>query len=130
MHLKLQIKSAAQTTQKGNVQMAAGDSKIVDIDKLEKNLDLLDGDSDALAKSIAESKDIDTVLEQVHKGKALRAFQSLYINSLLSSHWTQAVNLLMNFYQYSHRYFELYLRSILLYFDWREVLCLIMIKHL
>ena len=99
MHLKLQIKSAAQTTQKGNVQMAAGDSKIVDIDKLEKNLDLLDGDSDALARSIAESKDINTVLEQVHKGKALRAFQSLYINSLLSSHWTQAVNLLSNFYQ-------------------------------
>ena len=99
MHLKLQIKSAAQTTQKGNVQMAAGDSKIIDIDKLEKNLDLLDGDSSALAKAIAESKDINTVLEQVHKGKALRAFQSLYINSLLSSHWTQTVNLLSNAYQ-------------------------------
>lgn len=99
MHLKLQIKSAAQTTQKGNVEMAASDSKIIDIDKLEKNLDLLEGDSSALAKAIAESKDINEVLEQVHKGKALRAFQSLYINSLLSSHWTQAVNLVSNAYQ-------------------------------
>lgn len=98
-NLKLQIKSAAQTTQKGNVQVSASDSRVIDIDALEKNMDALDGNADALAKAIAESKNIDAVLEQVHKGKTLRALQSLYINSLLSSHWTQSVNIVSNAYQ-------------------------------
>ena len=97
-NLKKQIKAAAQATQKGNVEIGAS-NKIVDTKKLDNIIDDLDGNIDALAKSIAESKTVDDVLNTVHKGAYLRAAQSLFINSLLSSYWTQGVNLLSNAYQ-------------------------------
>ena len=97
-NLKRQIKDAATATQKGGVEMAATDSKIINVNKIDDLIDFADGDIDYLAKAIAESDDIDQVIKIANNGKWLKATQSLYINNLLSSYWTQGVNMLMNAY--------------------------------
>ena len=97
-HLKFQIKAAARTTQVGNIEVSKGNTKI-DTDQIDIDIENLDGDLRAMAKKIAESKNIDEIPKILSRAKWLKAGQSLYINSLLSSYWTQGVNLLSNVYQ-------------------------------
>ncbi|BAQ94050.1 protein transporter sec31 [uncultured phage_MedDCM-OCT-S28-C10] len=100
LNTKRIITGAARTTQAGNIKVARGKKQpILDMKKMNDIIESLDGDADAIAREIAGADLEDAVIDiatETHKNKYIKAFQSLYINSLLSSHWTQSVNLISN----------------------------------
>lgn len=103
LNTKRLIRGAARTTQGGNIKVDPGKKKpVFDIKKMEGIIDTLDDDFDVLAKELSQTDNIDHTIDaatEIHKNKYLKAFQSLYINSLLSGPWTQGVNILSNFYE-------------------------------
>jgi len=107
--LKDQIRGAARTTQAGNIKVAKSEGKILDIEKLVDIIKNFRGDSVTMANLIKDAP-LEEVINAVSKTKyqkSVEVFNSLYINSLLSGVYTQALNLTSGIYEFAIRPIEL-----------------------
>ena len=99
--LKNQIRGAARVTQAGNIKVARSEGKILNVEELVNIIKNFEGDSATMAKLIKDSP-LEEVVNKVSKSKYQRvqeAFNSAYINSLLSGVFTQAINLKSGIYE-------------------------------
>ena len=95
------IRGAARVTQAGRLKVSRAGGEILEIGKIATLFKNFDSNPAVLAKKI---KDIapDQIIHEVSKSKFSRyieAFNSLYINSLLSGTFTHAINILSNSYE-------------------------------
>ena len=107
--LKDQIRGAARVTQAGNISVVKSAGEILNINKLVDILQSYKGDSATMAKLIKNSS-LSEVINKVAKTKFQRSvefFNSLYINSLLSGVFTQALNMKSGIYEALIRPLEL-----------------------
>jgi len=93
--LKDQIRGAARTTQAGRIQVAKSEGKIIDVEKMADIIKNFEGDSVAMANLIKDAplEDVINAVAKTKYQKSVEVFNSLYINSLLSGVFTQALNL-------------------------------------
>ena len=99
--LKEQIRGAARTTQAGRIKVAKSEGKILDVEKMVEIIQNFRGDSVTMANLIKDAP-LEEVINSIAKTKYQRtveAFNSLYINSLLSGVFTQALNLKSGIYE-------------------------------
>ena len=99
--LKNQIRGAARQTQAGNIKVARSEGKILNVEELVNIIKNFEGDSATMAKLIKDAP-LEEVVNKVSKSKYQRvqeAFNSAYINSLLSGVFTQAINLKSGIYE-------------------------------
>ena len=109
MSLKDQIRGAARTTQAGNIKVAKSEGKILDVKKMVDIIKNFRGDSVTMANLIKDAP-LEEVISAVSKTKyqkSVEVFNSLYINSLLSGVYTQALNLTSGIYEFAIRPIEL-----------------------
>ena len=107
--LKDQIRGAARVTQAGNISVAKSAGEILNIKKLVDILESYKGDSATMARLIKNAS-LSEVINTVAKTKFQRSvefFNSLYINSLLSGVFTQALNMKSGIYEALIRPLEL-----------------------
>ncbi len=107
--LKDQIRGAARVTQAGNISVVKSAGEILNINKLVDILQSYKGDSATMAKLIKNAS-LSEVINKVAKTKFQRSvefFNSLYINSLLSGVFTQALNMKSGIYEALIRPLEL-----------------------
>jgi len=107
--LKDQIRGAARTTQAGNIKVAKSEGKILDVEKMVDIIRNFRGDSVTMANLIKDAP-LEEVINAVSKTKyqkSVEVFNSLYINSLLSGVYTQALNLTSGIYEFAIRPIEL-----------------------
>ena len=93
--LKDQIRGAARTTQAGRIKVAKSEGKIIDVEKMADIIKNFEGDSVAMANLIKDAplEDVINAVSKTKYQKSVEVFNSLYINSLLSGYFTQALNL-------------------------------------
>ena len=99
--LKEQIRGAARTTQAGRIKVARSEGKVLDVEKMVDIIQNFKGDSATMANLIKNAP-LEEVINAVSKTKSQRAievFNSLYINSLLSGVFTQAINMKSGIYE-------------------------------
>jgi len=99
--LKDQIRGAARVTQAGNIKVVRSEGKILDVQKMVDIIKNFEGDSATMAKLIKDAP-LEEVVNAVSKSKdqrAIEVFNSVYINSLLSGVFTQALNLKSGIYE-------------------------------
>ena len=99
--LKDQIRGAARMTQAGRIKVARSEGKVLDVDEMSNIIKKFDGNAAAIAKNIKNKKP-EEVINAVAKTKYQRTvevFNSLYINSLLSGVFTQALNIKSGMYE-------------------------------
>lgn len=99
--LKDQIRGAARTTQAGRIKVARSEGKVLDVEKMVDIIQNFKGDSVTMANLIKDAP-LEEVINSVAKTKSQRvieAFNSLYINSLLSGVFTQAINMKSGIYE-------------------------------
>ena len=99
--LKNQIRGAARVTQAGNIKVARSEGKILNVEELVNIIRNFEGDSATMAKLIKDAP-LEEVVNKVSKSKYQRiqeAFNSAYINSLLSGVFTQAINIKSGVYE-------------------------------
>ena len=99
--LKNQIKGAARVTQAGNIKVARSEGKILNVEELVDIIKNFEGDSATMARLIKDAP-LEEVINKVSKSKYQRiqeAFNSAYINSLLSGVFTQAINVKSGIYE-------------------------------
>ena len=99
--LKNQIRGAARVTQAGNIKVARSEGKILNVEELVNIIKNFEGDSATMAKLIKDAP-LEEVVNKVSKSKYQRiqeAFNSAYINSLLSGVFTQAINIKSGVYE-------------------------------
>ena len=101
VNLKNQIRGAARVTQAGNIKVARSEGKILNVEELVDIIKNFKGDSATMARLIKDAP-LEEVINKVSKSKYQRiqeAFNSAYINSLLSGVFTQAINLKSGIYE-------------------------------
>ena len=101
VNLKNQIRGAARVTQAGNIKVARSEGKILNVEELVDIIKNFEGDSATMARLIKDAP-LEEVINKVSKSKYQRiqeAFNSAYINSLLSGVFTQAINLKSGIYE-------------------------------
>ena len=99
--LKEQIRGAARTTQAGRIKVAKSEGKILDVEKMVDIIQNFRGDSVTMANLIKDAP-LEEVINSIAKTKyqrTIEAFNSLYINSLLSGVFTQAINMKSGIYE-------------------------------
>jgi len=99
-YLKEQIRNAARLTQAGRIKVGLAEGKL-DIERLVDDIENYKGDALSSAGTMANYTPAQ-VISQVGKTKgrlAVETFNSLYTNSLLSSPWTNAINLTSGIYE-------------------------------
>ena len=99
--LKEQIRGAARTTQAGRIKVAKSEGKILDVEKMVGIIQNFRGDSVTMANLIKDAP-LEEVINSIAKTKyqrTIEAFNSLYINSLLSGVFTQAINMKSGIYE-------------------------------
>ena len=99
--LKDQIRGAARTTQAGRIKVARSEGKVLDIEKMVDIIQNFRGDSATIANLIKDAP-LEEVINSVAKTRyqrTIEAFNSLYINSLLSGVFTQAINMKSGIYE-------------------------------
>ena len=99
-YLKEQVRNAARLTQAGRVKVGLAEGKL-DIERLVDDIENYKGDALSSAGTMANYTPAQ-VVKQVGKTKgrlAVETFNSLYTNSLLSSPWTNAINLTSGIYE-------------------------------
>lgn len=99
--LKDQIRGAARTTQAGRIKVVKSEGKVLDVEKMVDIIQNFKGDSVTMANLIKDAP-LEEVINSVAKTKSQRvieAFNSLYINSLLSGVFTQAINMKSGIYE-------------------------------
>jgi hypothetical protein len=99
--LKNQIRGAARVTQAGNIKVVRSEGKILNVEELVNIIKNFEGDSATMAKLIKDAP-LEEVVDKVSKSKYQRiqeAFNSAYINSLLSGVFTQAINVKSGIYE-------------------------------
>jgi len=99
--LKNQIRGAARVTQAGNIKVVRSEGKILNVEELVNIIKNFEGDSATMAKLIKDAP-LEEVVNKVSKSKYQRiqeAFNSAYINSLLSGVFTQAINIKSGVYE-------------------------------
>ena len=101
VNLKNQIRGAARVTQAGNIKVVRSEGKILNVEELVNIIKNFEGDSATMARLIKDAP-LEEVINKVSKSKYQRiqeAFNSAYINSLLSGVFTQAINLKSGIYE-------------------------------
>ena len=101
VNLKNQIRGAARVTQAGNIKVARSEGKILNVEELVDIIKNFEGDSATMARLIKDAP-LEEVINKVSKSKYQRiqeAFNSAYINSLLSGVFTQAINIKSGVYE-------------------------------
>ena len=101
VNLKNQIRGAARVTQAGNIKVARSEGKILNVEELVDIIKNFEGDSATMARLIKDAP-LEEVINKVSKSKYQRiqeAFNSAYINSLLSGIFTQAINVKSGVYE-------------------------------
>ena len=101
VNLKNQIRGAARVTQAGNIKVARSEGKILNVEELVNIIKNFEGDSATMARLIKDAP-LEEVINKVSKSKYQRiqeAFNSAYINSLLSGVFTQAINVKSGVYE-------------------------------
>ena len=99
--IKDQIRGGARETQIGNVKVARSEGKVLDVEKMVDIVNNFDGSPASIAKKIKNAP-VEKVVDAVAKTKYQRTvevFNSLYINSLLSGVFTQALNIKSGVYE-------------------------------
>ena len=99
--VKDQIRGGARETQIGNVKVARSEGKVLDVEKMVDIVNTFDGSPASIAKKIKNAP-VEKVVDAVAKTKYQRTvevFNSLYINSLLSGVFTQALNIKSGVYE-------------------------------
>ena len=99
--LKEQIRGAARTTQAGRIKVARSEGKVLDIEKMVDIIQNFRGDSATIANLIKDAP-LEEVINSISKTRyqrTIEAFNSLYINSLLSGVFTQAINMKSGIYE-------------------------------
>mgnify|MGYP003150460423 CR=1 FL=1 len=99
--LKNQIRGAARVTQAGNIKVVRSEGKILNVEELVDIIKNFEGDSATMARLIKDAP-LEEVINKVSKSKYQRiqeAFNSAYINSLLSGVFTQAINVKSGIYE-------------------------------
>ena len=99
--LKDQIRGAARVTQAGNIKVARSEGKILDLTKMVDIIKNYQGDVTVMSRLMKDA-DLETVINNVSKTrgqKVIEAFNSAYINSLLSGVFTQALNMKSGIYE-------------------------------
>jgi len=99
--LKNQVRGAARVTQAGNIKVARSEGKILNVEELVDIIKNFKGDSATMARLIKDAP-LEEVINKVSKSKYQRiqeAFNSAYINSLLSGIFTQAINVKSGIYE-------------------------------
>ena len=99
--LKDQIRGAARVTQAGNIKVARSEGKMLDLTKMVDIIKNYQGDVTVMSRLMKDA-DLETVINNVSKTKfqkVIEAFNSAYINSLLSGVFTQALNMKSGIYE-------------------------------
>ena len=99
--LKDQIRGAARVTQAGNIKVARSEGKILDLEKMVDIIKNYEGDVTVMSRLMKDAN-LETVINDVSKTrgqKVIEAFNSAYINSLLSGVFTQAINMKSGIYE-------------------------------
>ena len=99
--LKDQIRGAARVTQAGNIKVARSEGKILDLEKMVDIIKNYEGDVTVMSRLMKDAN-LETVINDVSKTrgqKVIEAFNSAYINSLLSGVFTQALNMKSGIYE-------------------------------
>lgn len=107
--LKKQVRGAARTTQAGSIKSLSGTGKIIDTQSATDTILNFKGDAVSIANKVANLKTTDEILDAVGKTKAQKTIEvinSVYINSLLSGIWTNAVNMTSGLYEIAYRPLE------------------------
>lgn len=107
-YLKEQIRNAARLTQAGRIKMGLAEGKLK-IEKLVDDIEQFKGDPLNLAKKM-EGHSGSQLIDDVSKSKgslAIETFNSLYVNSLLSSPWTNLINITAGIYEAGLRPLEM-----------------------
>ena len=108
--LKKQIRGAARTTQAGNIKGLSGTGQIIDVQKVSDTILNFKGDAVTIANKVANLKTADDIIDAAGKTKFQKAVEvtnSIYINSLLSGIWTNAVNMTSGLYEIAYRPLEM-----------------------
>lgn len=99
-YLKEQIRNAARMTQAGRIKVGLAEGKL-DIDRLVDDIESFKGDPLNMASKMSGNSP-DQIVDAVSKSfssKAVETFNSLYVNSLLSSPWTNLINITAGVYE-------------------------------
>ena len=99
--LKNQVRGGARVTQAGNIKVARSEGKILNVEQLVDIIKNFEGDVATMARLIKDAP-LEEVINKVSKSKYQRiqeAFNSAYINSLLSGVFTQAINIKSGVYE-------------------------------
>nr|BAR33890.1 protein transporter sec31 [uncultured Mediterranean phage uvMED] len=107
--LKKQVRGAARTTQAGNAKVSRS-GKVIDVSDLSDIIIDFSGDAAALANKVANLKKPEDILDALAKTrgqKIVEVANSLYINSLLSGFWTNAVNASSGLFEIAYRPLEI-----------------------
>lgn len=108
--LKKQIRGAARTTQAGRVKGLSGTGQVIDVQKVSDTILNFKGDAVTIANKVANLKTAEDIIDAAGKTRAQKAIEitnSIYINSLLSGIWTNAVNLTSGLYEIAYRPLEM-----------------------
>ena len=107
--LKKQVRGAARTTQAGRAKVSRS-GKVIDVTDLSDIIIDFSGDAAAMANKIANLKKPEDILDALAKTKGQKITEvanSLYINSLLSGFWTNAVNASSGLFEIAYRPLEI-----------------------
>ena len=100
-YLKEQIRGAARVTQAGNIKVGIKKGEILDVEEMATIVKKYTGDPATIAKKWKNAK-VEEIVAEVGKTKGQRAievFNSVYINSLLSGVYTNALNFKSGLYE-------------------------------
>jgi predicted regulator of amino acid metabolism with ACT domain len=99
--LKDQIRGAARMTQAGRIKVARSEGKVLDVDEMSNIVKKFDGNAAAIAKNIKNKKpeEVINAVAKTRYQRTVEVFNSLYINSLLSGVFTQALNIKSGMYE-------------------------------
>ena len=100
-YLKEQIRGAARVTQAGNIPVSASKGDVLAVEEMANIVKRYSGDPVTISKKWRDGN-IQTVIESAGKTKgqkAIEVFNSLYINSLLSGIYTNALNMKSGLYE-------------------------------
>lgn len=108
--LKKQVRGAARTTQAGRVKGLSGTGQVIDVQKVSDTILNFKGDAVTIANKVANLKTADDIIDAAGKTRAQKSIEvvnSIYINSLLSGIWTNAVNMTSGLYEIAYRPLEM-----------------------
>tara|TARA_R100001443_G_scaffold28025_1_gene41134 strand:+ start:14328 stop:17972 length:3645 start_codon:yes stop_codon:yes gene_type:complete len=107
--LKKQVRGAARTTQAGRAKVSKT-GQVIDVTDLSDIIIDFSGDAAAMANKVANMKKPEEILDALAKTKGQKIVEvanSLYINSLLSGFWTNAVNFSSGLFEIAYRPLEI-----------------------